>query len=923
MIAPGLQPQSATARSDHHPLAAVGRGGRVRRRRPSASRPTARRSTASASPSSGLVERLRARPDRLRDQPRLQPRRRHHLLGHGRRRVRGNRARHPRRSRSPSSPRAARWTSGSAAVRLRRPRRAFTARAGRRLDDVPLPDGTLLNINVPAGEPKGVEVTQLGKRIYNDELKLVERGRTARRRYRIYGCEPGYEDEPGHRPRRGRRGPHRGHAAPLRPHRPRRASSALRGWDLEELLAASAPTSSGAPPRPEQRAAELRTRARVPRPPLLRPRRPGDRRRRLRRAARRAARDSRPSTRSCVTPDSPTQRVGGDAARAASSRSRTRSRCSRSPTPATRRSCAPGRRGCATTSSARDIERPGVQLRRPSRRSTGWRSRCSTRRRASCAARRAATARSARTSPTTCARSARSRCGSTDAPPLVEVRGEVYLPLAGLRGAQRAPRRGGRSRPSRTRATPPPARSASSTPTLAAERPLSMWCYGDRGDARASTLDSHCEALEWLREHGFRVNRRHRRSTTRIDVVAKAACAWQERRGALDFEIDGVVVKVDDLELQRRLGVVGPRPALGDRLEVPADDGGRRRLSEIIWNVGKFGDLHPVRGARAGPRRRRHRQARRRCTTRRTSRARTSASGDDVIVLRAGDVIPQVVSPAPHAVERPDRGRRRGRRSAARSCDTPTVKPTARSSRSCPNRDCPEPPLAAAEAPSRGRDGHRRAGREAGRAVPAGGARAHRRRLLPAHAPSSCCELDGFGEVSVDRNCRLDRGLPGAAVRARAVRDRASRASATSPAAASPSSFRTIDALLAATPEQIAETPGHRPDGRRADPRAARRRADARADRGPAARACASRRRARRPARARWPGKTFVLTGTLPDLTREQATERIMAAGGKVTGSVSKKTDYVVAGALAGLQAREGRAARRRRCSTRPGCWRS
>ena len=61
-------------------------------------------------------------------------------------------------------------------------------------------------------------------------------------------------------------------------------------------------------------------------------------------------------------------------------------------------------------------------------------------------------------------------------------------------------------------------------------------------------------------------------------------------------------------------------------------------------------------------------------------------------------------------------------------------------------------------------------------------------------------------------------------------------------------------------------------------------------------RAAASRRRARRPATGRWPGKTFVLTGTLPDLTREQATERIVAAGGRSPSSVSKKTDYVVAG---------------------------
>jgi 5'-nucleotidase len=60
-----------------------------------------------------------------------------------------------------------------------------------------LPAGTLLNINCPAGDPEGIEVTRLGKRLYNDELKLVEEGADGRRRYNIYGFEPSFEDEPG------------------------------------------------------------------------------------------------------------------------------------------------------------------------------------------------------------------------------------------------------------------------------------------------------------------------------------------------------------------------------------------------------------------------------------------------------------------------------------------------------------------------------------------------------------------------------------------------------------------------------------------------------------------------------------------------------------------------------------------------------
>jgi 5'-nucleotidase len=74
---------------------------------------------------------------------------------------------------------------------------AFTARVVDRLDDVPLPEGTLLNVNVPAGAPSGVEVARLGKRIYRDALELVEREGDDRRRFRIYGDAPSYRDEQG------------------------------------------------------------------------------------------------------------------------------------------------------------------------------------------------------------------------------------------------------------------------------------------------------------------------------------------------------------------------------------------------------------------------------------------------------------------------------------------------------------------------------------------------------------------------------------------------------------------------------------------------------------------------------------------------------------------------------------------------------
>jgi 5'-nucleotidase len=74
---------------------------------------------------------------------------------------------------------------------------SLAARLVEKISEEPMPEGTLLNVNVPAGEPQGVEITKLGKRLYNDELKLVEEDSEGRRRYRIYGFEPSFEDEPG------------------------------------------------------------------------------------------------------------------------------------------------------------------------------------------------------------------------------------------------------------------------------------------------------------------------------------------------------------------------------------------------------------------------------------------------------------------------------------------------------------------------------------------------------------------------------------------------------------------------------------------------------------------------------------------------------------------------------------------------------
>jgi 5'-nucleotidase len=111
---------------------------------------------------------------------------------------------------------------------------AFVARIVERIEELPLPARTLLNVNVPAGDPAGVEVTSLGKRIYRDELKL-EREEEHRRRYWIYGSDPGFQDEPGTDLAAVAQG--RIAVTPIHFDLTDRASlDALRSYDLEKLL---------------------------------------------------------------------------------------------------------------------------------------------------------------------------------------------------------------------------------------------------------------------------------------------------------------------------------------------------------------------------------------------------------------------------------------------------------------------------------------------------------------------------------------------------------------------------------------------------------------------------------------------------------------------------------------------------------------
>jgi DNA ligase (NAD+) len=490
-----------------------------------------------------------------------------------------------------------------------------------------------------------------------------------------------------------------------------------------------------------------------------------------------------------------------------------------------------------------------------------------------------------------------------DAPPLLEVRGELYMSLRDFTALNERRAEQGLS------TFMNPRNSAAGTvrqldPALAAERPLSIWCY-QVGVTEGLSFTTHWEALGWLRDHGFRVNSDVQLLRSEDDVIAQCL-AWQSRRGELDFEIDGVVVKVADLALQRRLGSVGRDPRWAVAWKFPPTTA-VTQLERVCWNVGKFGDLRPyamlapvsVGGVTIKLATLHNEEDLRRKDLR---------EGEDVIVLRAGDVIPQVISPAPHVVERKGRPPRPRPPARCPFCDTPTVKPRDSVFTTCPNRDCPERAWqllkhfvsrGAMDIEGLGEKQVRLLQREGFVRVPGDFYRldAHRERLL---------ELEGFAEVSL-RNLltaieasrqrpfpRVLFGLGIEEVGEVTGRNLAQR-------------FRDIDSLLHATVEQLAETPGVGEKMARSirdqldDPHMREVIADLRllglrfAEAGPP------------PSEGPFAGLTLVLTGTLPTWTREYATERILAAGGRVTSAVSKKTHYLVAGESAGSKLEKAR----------------
>jgi DNA ligase (NAD+) len=475
-----------------------------------------------------------------------------------------------------------------------------------------------------------------------------------------------------------------------------------------------------------------------------------------------------------------------------------------------------------------------------------------------------------------------------DSPPaLVEVRGEVYMPLSGFRELnERLLADGKKIAPNPRNAAAGSLRQKNSK--ITAERPLSMWAYGV-GAREGLALESHTKTLEWLRLQGFPTNPFAERLET-IDAVAKACRDWELRRAKLDYEIDGIVVKVDSLAQQQVLGSLHSRPRWARAFKW-APLTAVTRLERIAVRVGRTGALNPwamlapveVGGVTV---------SRATLHNEEDINRKEIREGDDVIVQRAGDVIPQIVGPAgPH---------RRGTKpfrmpERCPLCDTPIVKPEGEAMHRCPNRACPSRGLeslinwvqAAADIDGVGEQLVRRLW-QLGlvRSLPD----------LYRLTKEQLISLDGFAEISATNTIA-------AIERSKQIPFRRVLFGLNIPdvgwvtAQNLARHFGSVERLAGASQEEIMECPGIGPERAEAI-------AEWFADEANAAlvaelEAIGLRFEADeddRPVEGPLTGRQYVITGTLETMSREEARAALEALGAKVSDNVSKKTTAVFVG---------------------------
>ena len=484
-----------------------------------------------------------------------------------------------------------------------------------------------------------------------------------------------------------------------------------------------------------------------------------------------------------------------------------------------------------------------------------------------------------------------------DSPPArAEVRGEIYFPLAGFERFNEAQLAAGKK-------PAPNARNAAAgslrqlNPAITAERPLSIFVYGI-GILEGHELATQWEALAWLRERGFRTNPDAERLET-IEEVAEACVAWESRRADLGYEIDGIVVKVDSFDQQRRLGSLHGRPRFARAFKW-APTSAVTRLTAIHVRVGRTGVLNPL--AELEPV-----QVGGVTVTSATLhneddiRRKDIRVGDLVVVQRAGDVIPQVVGPAGEH-EPGTKPWRMPKRCPL--CGTEIVQPEGEVMHRCPNRACPSRGLetlyhwvgAAMDIENVGGSTIKKLWDEGiVRSLPD----------LYRLSAERLGELEGFAEISATRaydSIQRSKEQPFSRVLFGLNIPKVGWVIARSLAL----HFRTVEALAAATLDQLEEVEGIGPERAEliaewfADPDNLTLVGELRELGLQLALA-----EDERTAEGRLTGSQYVITGTLEGWTREEAKAALESLGAKVSDSVSKKTTGVVVGESPGSKAQK------------------
>ena len=472
-------------------------------------------------------------------------------------------------------------------------------------------------------------------------------------------------------------------------------------------------------------------------------------------------------------------------------------------------------------------------------------------------------------------------------PSVAEVRGEVYMPLSGFRELnERIAELGQKLAPNPRNAAAGSLRQKDSS--ITASRPLAVWVYG-LGAREGLALGSHWEELEWLREHGFRTNPFAERLET-IEEVAKRCSDWERGRTELDYEIDGIVIKVDSLEQQAVLGALHSRPRWARAFKW-APMTAETTLNKIAIRVGRTGALNPwamlepvqVGGVTV---------SRATLHNEEDINRKDIREGDRVIVQRAGDVIPQIVGPAGEHVKgtKPFKMPKK-----CPLCGANIVKPEGEAMHRCPNRACPSRGLETLINWVQGPADIEGVGEQLMRRLWELGLV----RSLPdlyRLTKEQLLELDGFADKSASNAIdaiELSKRTPFSRVLLGLNIPDVGWVTAQSLAR----HFGSVDKLAAATQEEIVEVEGIGPERAEAivewfADKENLRLVDELKDLGLKFKAGPE----ERPVEGPLTGSTYVITGTLEAFSREEARKALEAKGAKVGDSVSKKTTGVVAG---------------------------